>query len=253
VDKAICYTETRRLELRLGHPRVTTKRAHIPISRAPSAKRPRTANSIATPSRSAHSSTTETHRAVSRPERTAAPQTSRYLDVNQSVCSEEEPSSQNGLTVSPTTSTNSGNSIHGYQGSETLERKKAWRNAVRSIQSTVKTIESHKDSWLESTCTFTALIGSSERASMITRESYGSSEAIEAELANTFAQVDQNIHQCQIFKKLLAYTVSTLWAGKHLGGSKEVMKVRRYGSIARNFVSAAEDSLSILLLAPPSW
>jgi hypothetical protein len=88
---------------------------------------------------------------------------------------------------------------------------------------------------------------------MITRESYGSSEAIEAELANTFAQVDQNIHQCQIFKKLLAYTVSTLWAGKHLGGSKEVMKVRRYGSIARNFVSAAEDSLSILLLAPPSW
>lgn len=88
---------------------------------------------------------------------------------------------------------------------------------------------------------------------MITQESYGSSEAIEAELANTFAQVEESIHQCQIFKNLLAYTVSTLWAGKHLGGSKEVMKVRRYGSIARKHVSAADDSLSILLLAPTSW
>jgi hypothetical protein len=241
------------LKLRLGRPRVTTKRSHISISGAPSAKRPRSANSIATPSRSAHSSASETHGAVSRPEQIATPRTSRHLDVNQSIHSEKEPSSQNGLAVSPTTSTDSGNSIRGYQELETLTQTKAWRNAVRSIQSTVKTIESHKESWFESTCTFTALIGSSKRASMITRESYDSSQAIEAELANTFAQVEENIHQCQIFKKLLAYTVSTLWAGKHLGGSKTVMKVRRYGSIARNFVSAADDGLSILLLAPPSW
>jgi hypothetical protein len=133
VDKAICYTETRRFELRLGHPLVTTKRAHIPISRAPSAKRPRTANSIATLSRSAHSSATETHGAVSRLEQIATSQASRYLDTNQLVRSEKESSLQNDLTVSPTTPTDSGNSIHGYQEFETLKQKKAWRKAVRNI------------------------------------------------------------------------------------------------------------------------
>jgi hypothetical protein len=253
VDKAISYTETRRLELRPGRLPVATKRSHVSINRAPSPKRPRLSPRIATPSQSVYSSATATNGAVSRPKRITAPGTSTHLDVNQPSYSETEPSSQNVMTVSPTRSTGLVNNIYAFEESKTPTQKKAWQNALRIIQSTVKTIESHQGSWFESTCTFTALVGSGERTSMITRKPYSSSEAIEAELANTFAQVEEKIHQCQIFKKLLAYTVSTLWAGKHLGGSKEVMKLRRYGSIARNFVLAADNGLSILLLAPPTW
>lgn len=115
------------------------------------------------------------------------------------------------------------------------------------------TIEIHKDAWIRSSCTFTSLAGSSERASMVTRSSYDSSEAIISELADTFAQVEGDIHQRHIFKKLLAYTVNTLWAGKHFISRKGVRKLRTYGGTARNIVVAADNVPSILLLAPPSW
>jgi hypothetical protein len=88
---------------------------------------------------------------------------------------------------------------------------------------------------------------------MVTRSSYDSSEAIVSELANTFAQVEGQIDQRHIFKKLLAYTVNALWAGKHFISSKKVRNLRKYGRSARNLVIAADNTLSILLLAPSSW
>ncbi|KAH0282815.1 hypothetical protein KCU62_g9458, partial [Aureobasidium sp. EXF-3399] len=88
---------------------------------------------------------------------------------------------------------------------------------------------------------------------MVTRSSDDSSEATISELADTFAQVEGDTHQRHIFKKLLAYTVITLWAGKHFISSKGVRKLRTYGSTARNIVVAADNVPSILLLAPPLW
>jgi hypothetical protein len=145
------------------------------------------------------------------------------------------------------------NDIHGFQQSDTLTPDKAWRKVVCSIESTVDTIRTHKDAWISSSCTFTALTGLSDKVSMVTRSSYDSSEAIVSELANTFAQVEGQIDQRHIFKKLLAYTVNALWAGKHFISSKKVKNLRKYGRSARNLVIAADNTRSILLLAPSSW
>jgi len=196
---------------------------------------------------------TEIDEAPCRVERLAAPRTSGHLDVDEPSHHEDEPSSQVVPIISPSTSTDLANDTHGFQQSDALAQDKAWQKVVCSIQSTVDTIETHKDAWIRSSCTFTALVGSSGRASMVTRSSYDSSEAIISELADTFAQVEGDIHQRHIFKKLLAYTVNTMWAGKHFISNKSVRKLRTYGSTARNLVAAADNVPSILLLASPSW
>lgn len=252
MDQAIYPTQTRRLKLRGGHPPVQTKRSSVSVNRAPSAKRLRLSHSSASVSRSTDSTATEADEETNRAEQTAAPRTSGHLDVNQQSHNEEVSSSQDVLVTSSTASTRSANDTRGLRKSLTPPQDRAWNKVVRSIQSTVKTVELHEDSWFKSTCTFTALVGSS-KSSMAAQKSYNSFEAIEFELANTFVQVEENIHQCQIFKKLLAYTVNTLWAGKHLDGRKEVQKLRKYGRTARNFVHAANNNPSILLFVPSSW
>ncbi|KAH0332678.1 hypothetical protein KCU81_g10075, partial [Aureobasidium melanogenum] len=114
----------------------------------------------------------------------------------------------------------------------------------------VGTISSHQRSWIESTCIFTALLGSKPSGWTVANHS---SEAVESTLANTFVQVQVSILQHQIFNKLLAYAANSLWAGKHLGSSENLTKLRRHGSGASEFVRAAGNAASILLLVPPSW
>lgn len=141
--------------------------------------------------------------------------------------------------------------MNGSQESERSMHSGLPQKTVQYISSMVVTILSHQRSWIESTCIFTALLGSKPSGWTIASHS---SEEVESTLANTFVQVQVRILQHQIFNKFLAYAANSLWAGKHLGNSSESLtKLRRHGSGAAEFVRAAGNATSILLLVPPSW
>ena len=88
--------------------------------------------------------------------------------------------------------------MNGSQESERSMHSGLSQKTVQNISSMVGTISSHQRSWIESTCIFTALLGSKPSGWTVANHS---SEAVESTLANTFVQVQVSILQHQIFNK----------------------------------------------------
>lgn len=216
---------------------------------APSAKRPRTSSIIVPAVGSVPRGAFKTGKTVTRPGRTLVRHLSGNLGMDQTSRTEEEICQQETSLVSPNTSICSTEDMNGSQESERSMHSGLSQKTVQYISSIVVTISSHQRSWIDSTCIFTALLGSKPSGWTVANHS----EAVESTLANTFVQVQVRILQHQIFNNLLAYAANSLWAGKHLGSSENLTKLRRHGSGAAEFVRAAGNATSILLLVPPSW
>ncbi|KAG9512265.1 hypothetical protein KCU93_g10389, partial [Aureobasidium melanogenum] len=251
LDEAACSTEPRRLQLRQSRRPVRAKRVKVMVNLAPSAKRPRTSSIIVPAVVSVPRGATKTGKTVTSPGQTIVRHPLGDFGIDQSSRTEEEISQQDTSLVTPKTSSCSTEDMNGSQESERSMHSGLPQKTVQYISSMVVIILSHQTSWIESTCIFTALLGSKPSGWTIASHS---SEAVESTLANTFVQVQVRILQHQIFNKLLAYAANSLWAGKHLGNSSEnLTKLRRHGSGAAEFVRAAGNATSILLLVPPSW
>ncbi|KEQ57829.1 uncharacterized protein M437DRAFT_70481 [Aureobasidium melanogenum CBS 110374] len=250
LDEAARSTEPRRLQLRQSRQSVRAKRVQVMANQAPSAKRPRTSSIIVSAVGSVPRGATKTGKTVTRPGHTIVRHPLKNLGMNQTSRTEEDICQQETSLVSPVTSICLTEDLNGSQESERSMHSGLSQKTVQNISSMVGTISSHQRSWIESTCIFTALLGSKPSGWTVANHS---SEAVESTLANTFVQVQVSILQHQIFNKLLAYAANSLWAGKHLGSSENLTKLRRHGSGASEFVRAAGNAASILLLVPPSW